>query len=288
MPGHSGGFCHGLKSAGIKCCTNGGMGVPQIEDDPAGVSAALVTRLLHEMAGLFPDEVLHIGGDETGSSPPCTLADSKSWEQKMITYVQGTLHKQVMGWEEVVFKTGAASGNDDVIVDSWARSSWQQAAALDHRTVASNSGNLYLDIHSSVASHQWADLRAGTSNASLLGKLLGGETSMWQDFYVPGARSKASGSASCLFDDSRDADFSNSTASTVWPRAAVAAGAFWRYTSALDATPGSDGAPLFEQVVSDIKVRLAARGVGVCPCATGSALGCEQNSYCGHVWCPGG
>jgi N-acetyl-beta-hexosaminidase len=36
MPGHSGGFCHGLKSAGIKCCTNGGMGVPQIEDDPQG------------------------------------------------------------------------------------------------------------------------------------------------------------------------------------------------------------------------------------------------------------
>ena len=61
MPGHSGGFCHGLASAGIKCCTNGGMGVPQIEDDPAGVSAGLVKRLLKEMAGLFPDSVMHIG-----------------------------------------------------------------------------------------------------------------------------------------------------------------------------------------------------------------------------------
>ena len=47
----------------------------------------------------------------------------------------------------VVFKTGAASSSPAVIVDSWARSSWQQAAALGHRTVASNSGNLYLDIH---------------------------------------------------------------------------------------------------------------------------------------------
>ena len=262
------------------------MGVPQIEDDPAGVSAGLVKQLLKEMAGLFPDAVMHIGGDETGSTAPCTLTDTKSWEEKMIGYVQGPLGKQVMGWEEVLFKTGAAAGNRAVIVDSWARSSWQQAATLGHRTVVSNSGNLYLDIHSSVASHQWVDLRAGTTNATLLGKLLGGESSMWQDFYVPGARSKAAGSASCLFDDSRDTDFSNSTSSTVWPRAAVAAGAFWRFTSALDATAGSD--TVFEQVVSDIKARLKARGVGVCPCATGGVLGCEQNSYCGHVWCPGG
>eukprot|EP01046_Picozoa_sp_COSAG06_P050664 COSAG06_NODE_8080_length_2279_cov_1.860092_3_plen_152_part_00 len=78
---------------------------------------------------------LSAGGDETGSSPPCTLADTKSWEVKMIEYVQGTLGKQVMGWEEVLFKTNAASNDSGVIVDSWARSSWQQAATLDHRTV---------------------------------------------------------------------------------------------------------------------------------------------------------
>jgi hypothetical protein len=144
----------------------------------SGVSAGLVKQLLKEMAGLFPDEVMHIGtrtptklpclfwvqrrrpacakpsfefftwkrklktcivlsagGDETGSSPPCTLADTKSWEVKMIEYVQGTLGKQVMGWEEVLFKTNAASNDSGVIVDSWARSSWQQAATLDHRTV---------------------------------------------------------------------------------------------------------------------------------------------------------
>jgi N-acetyl-beta-hexosaminidase len=73
------------------------MGVPQIEDDPAGVSAGLVKLLLHEMAGLFPDSVLHIGGDETGSTPPCTLGDTKSWEVKIIDYVQNSLKKQVMG-----------------------------------------------------------------------------------------------------------------------------------------------------------------------------------------------
>ena len=40
------------------------------------------------------------GGDETGSTAPCTLVDTKSWEEKMIAYVQGTLGKEVMGWEE--------------------------------------------------------------------------------------------------------------------------------------------------------------------------------------------
>jgi hypothetical protein len=34
MPGHSGGFCHGLKQSGIVCCDNGGMGVPQVDASP--------------------------------------------------------------------------------------------------------------------------------------------------------------------------------------------------------------------------------------------------------------
>ena len=37
MPGHSGGFCNRLQTAGIKCCGS------QIEDDPAGASAKVPT-----------------------------------------------------------------------------------------------------------------------------------------------------------------------------------------------------------------------------------------------------
>ena len=197
----------------------------------------------------------------------------------MIEFVKSGLGKEVMGWEELVFKTGAADGVPSVIIDSWARSSWQQAASLGHRTVVSNSGTFYLDCEekplsrrrlSCVAPHRgwltgphiassrpssslvpladhgtfapalWTDIRGDTTNATLLDKLLGGEASMWQDFYVPGARSKAAGSASCLFDDSRDADFSNSTASTIWPRTAIAGGAFWHFDGGLD--PGSAAA----------------------------------------------
>jgi len=283
MPGHSGGFCGGLAAAGIVCCGDGGMGVPQIHDDAAGKSAALIKQILQEMSGLFPDSVMHIGGDETGSSPPCTLEDTKSFEVKMIAFVGKELEKEVMGWEEVVFKTGAATDDLGVIVDSWESSSWQQAAALGHRAVASNSGSFYLDIHSHLAPSFWQDIRGGSTNKTELNLLLGGEISMWQDFYVPGARSKSEGSASCLFDSKRDFDFEVSTSTTVWPRTAVGGGSFWNYNGGLSTT-----SPLFETVIQAINSRLSARGITTCSCATATDIGCVQNSFCGKIWCPDG
>ena len=133
------------------------------------------------------------------------------------------------------------------------------------------------------SSDLWIDIKGNTSDPKLLNLLLGGETSMWQDFYVPGARTKEAGSASCLFDDSRDVDFANSTMSTIWPRAAIAGGSFWNYNNELNSK--SDA---FEKVVDKIKMRLMKRNVGVCPCATSNSAGCDQNNYCGKVWCPGG
>lgn len=277
MPGHSGGFCHGLKSAGIVCCEAGGMGVPQIQDDSAGKSVGLIKQVLKEMSALFPDPVLHIGGDETGATPPCTTADTTSFEKKIINFVRNELGKQVMGW------SGAANDTPSVIVDSWRSSSWQQAAARGHRAIASNSKSLYLDIRTHTEACMWDNIAGSHTNASLLPFLLGGEVSMWQDFYVPGARTKAAGSASCLFVDNRDKDFANSTSSTIWPRAAVAAGAFWGYNNTIVKDH------LWSPMQGRILRRLLARGVAACPCpVSGRSVGCYQNSYCGKVWCPDG
>ena len=52
-------------------------------------------QLIGEMSTLFPDSVLHIGGDETGTTPPCDMADTKSFEVKMIDFVRNTLGKEV-------------------------------------------------------------------------------------------------------------------------------------------------------------------------------------------------
>jgi hypothetical protein len=70
------------------------------------------------MAGLFPDPVMNLGCDETGSNAPCTMANTKSFEVKMIEVLL-KLNKTPMGWEEILFKTGAATAYPSVIVDAW-------------------------------------------------------------------------------------------------------------------------------------------------------------------------
>jgi hypothetical protein len=48
------------------------------------------------MAGLFPDDVLNIGCDKTGSAAPCTMNNTKSFEVKMIEHITKNLHKTPM------------------------------------------------------------------------------------------------------------------------------------------------------------------------------------------------
>lgn len=206
------------------------------------------------------------------------MANTRDFEEKVIRVVQG-LNKTVMGWEEVLFKTGAAAAFPGVVVDSWARSSWQQAAVAGHRAVDSNDGDFYLDSPGHTAAGMWTDISGGTTNATLLALLLGGEASMWQDWYVPPRE------ASCMFQSpQRDNDFANSTSSTIWPRAAVAAGSFWRYDPGLAASSS-----LFASVLAAVGRRLALRGVTTCPCTTATATHCSQTEYCGRQWCePGG
>ena len=119
IPGHSGGFCTTLKSAGIACCGD------QILDDPSGQSVAIMAKIFAEMASLFPDEQMHIGGDETGTAPPCTLANTKKFEIAMIEKIL-SLGKQPAGWEELLFTTQAAAGYSSVVVHSWHHTHWEQ------------------------------------------------------------------------------------------------------------------------------------------------------------------
>lgn len=51
-----------------------------------------------------------------------------------------------MGWEEILYKTGAAAGFPSVIVDAWARTSWTQSADLGHHVVDSRTSPFYLDL----------------------------------------------------------------------------------------------------------------------------------------------
>eukprot|EP00038_Savillea_parva_P019262 m.26939 g.26939 ORF g.26939 m.26939 type:complete len:781 (-) comp4361_c0_seq1:2909-5251(-) len=264
MPGHSGGFCNNLKDVGLQCC--GG----QIYDDPAGKSAGIIEQILTEMASLFPDPVLNIGCDETGSSAPCTTNNTMSFEVKMIEHIL-KLGKTPMGWEEILFKTGAAQDYPSVIVDSWARTSWSQAAAAGHPVVDSRVDPFYLDYPGHTAASMWLDLTDNNTNATELALLLGGEVSMWSDQYVE----------SCLFESpAEDANFSTSTSGCIWPRSVIAAGSFWGYHADVSASD-----PEFNASFTLMQQRLKARNVSACPCTTLFATSCSQMGRCGEGYC---
>ena len=201
-----------------------------------------------------------------------------------------------------MFKTEAAADYPSVIVDSWARSSWSEAAAAGHPTVMSNSGDLrvvflsrvcrlsnspqvvcmvnmtshdlyvgifYLDYPGHSAKGMWIDMMKGNSNVTQQKLLLGGEVSMWQDQYV----------GSCLFDNKQDENFTQSDSHCIWPRTAIAAGTFWgNYRPDVD-----DG--WFNQTFVAVQARLGERKVDSCPCATLTSNGCSQMSFCGVGYC---
>ena len=263
-PGHSGGFCNNLKSAGIVCCGN------QIMDDAAGKSVAIMGKLFTEMASLFPDEQMHIGCDETGAAPPCTLANTKQFEIKMIQKLLA-LGKQPAGWEEVLFTTQAALGFPSVVVHSWHHHHWEEVAELGHRAVFSNLEPFYLGYPSYAK--LWIDLTMGVMNATKVAGLLGGEVSAWSDEYL----------GSCMFSSENDALFANSTSSYLFPRTVVAAGSFWRWDRRVNAS-----SPAFEAAFATMETTLRARGVHTCPCTTLATNGCDENSMCGEPYCSTG
>ena len=116
-------------------------------------------------------------------------------------------------------------------------------------------------------------------NASNQPLLLGGETSMWSDQYFPGRK----GLAPCLLPSpARDAGFAKSVSATIWPRAAIAAGSFWRWDESLSPKVQPE---LFASVVASVNGILMKRGIQTCPCANATANGCDVGTHCGVKWC---
>ena len=114
---------------------------------------------------------MNIGSDETGSAAPCTLANTKSFEVAIIKHLL-SIGKTPMGWEEILFKTEAAAAYKSVIVDSWARTSWSQAAEAGHKVVMSNDGLFYLDSAGHSAQAMWLNISAHGDATPAQAKLL--------------------------------------------------------------------------------------------------------------------
>ena len=153
-----------------------------------------LTGFISEMAGLFPDEYFHTGGDE---------CDVKEWEgnpriQKFMQLhavkdgsalqaiftaktqkIVSSYKKTMVGWDEVL----RPDTPKDVVIHSWrGPASLAEAAKQGNRGVLSS--GYYIDLNQSAAEHYLVDPR-GDVAASLTpeqqSRVLGGEATMWTD-----------------------------------------------------------------------------------------------------------
>jgi hexosaminidase len=154
-------------------------------------------RFLGEMAGLFPDAYMHIGGDEN---------EGKQWErnpriqafmkQKGIkdnhalqAYFNGRLlrilkkhGKRMMGWDEI-FHPDLPK---DIVIHSWrGQRALAEAARKGYDGVLSN--GYYIDLGFPTADHYLNDPIPADSglSASEAAHILGGEATMWGEWVSP-------------------------------------------------------------------------------------------------------
>ena len=171
---------------------------------------------LGEMAGLFPDAYMHIGGDESNgkqwlANPQIRAfmhaqnindpAGLQVYFNQRLLKILTKFHKHMVGWDEIL----APGLPTDIVVQSW-----RGVESLDRGATAGYQGILsapyYLDAMKSAADHYVADpIPSDSSVAPGQQKLiLGGEVCMWGEQISP-----------------------QTIDSRIWPRTAAIAERFW-------------------------------------------------------------
>jgi N-acetyl-beta-hexosaminidase len=154
LPGHAMGFAPARNTSqrgdGLRFCNTSTL--VQLFADPGNATQRTLTALLTEVSRLFPDEVFHLGGDETIAAPgytgQCTLESFRS----LLVEVQRVLRrlgKVPMGWNDLITRTHSALPT--TIIDAWTGSddnfTVDNATALGHQVVNSDSSAFYLMYH---------------------------------------------------------------------------------------------------------------------------------------------
>jgi hexosaminidase len=173
-------------------------------------------RFLGEMARIFPDPYVHIGGDETKapewkSDPKIQafmqahqLHDSdalQAYFNQRVLVILKTLHKHMVGWDEIL-NPGLPK---DVVVQSWrGEASLVKGAQQGYQGVLS--AGYYLDAMRSAAEHYGVDPLPSATNLS------------------PEQRRLVLGGEICLFGEHVN---ERSIDSRLWPRSAAIAERLW-------------------------------------------------------------
>lgn len=199
-------------------------GVEAVAMDPTRESTyEFIDRFLGEMATIFPDPYLHLGGDETPGTQWKANArvtaymkehNFKNTEELQTYFSQRVLKlaqkhgKHMVGWDEILNPQLPT----DAIIHSW-RGAKSLAAAAQGGYQGILSSGYYLDHMNSAEEHYLVDpVPANTTlTAEQQKHILGGEACMWGEH------------VNDLSIDSR-----------IWPRTAAIAERFWSPASVRD------------------------------------------------------
>jgi len=150
-------------------------------------------KFFKEIATLFPDEYIHIGGDENNGKEWSenkliqkfmTLHKFKTTEQlqtyftKRIQKIITKYHKKMIGWDEI-FQPGMP---DNIVIQSWrGQSALFNAAGHGYKGILSN--GYYLDLCQDASYHYLNDPAPADSflSEAVVRNILGGEAAMWSE-----------------------------------------------------------------------------------------------------------
>ncbi|XP_031568671.1 beta-hexosaminidase 1-like [Actinia tenebrosa] len=272
--GHANGLM-GLynKTKGVKFCNSSGF--LELFNDPQGVTLTTMRGILSEMMSLFPDELFHLGLDETFNDQNCTSDNVRSLETALLEYV--ALNKTTVAWEEAFSIT--ASALNSTIVQAWKSESVKTIIDKKHRAINSLSSHFYLNYAQSVTPETlWTDISSGLSPQEVE-LLLGGEMAMWTDYYCYISeccyRHNTKPQAWWMYDPTHDAQFTQSVSGLIWPRAVVGAGSFWNYDPDLKPETAD-----FVLRYDAMNRRLQERGILTCPVG----CKCDYLTKCGKPY----
>lgn len=227
MPGHSAAWLVAypeLSSGTVPSSIRRQFGISDSALDPTREETyKFIARFLGEMVTIFPDQYLHIGGDETPapdwtSNPRIVafkkqhnLADNDAlqayFNQRILKILTG-LNRRMVGWDEILNPALPKS----IVIQSWrGEASLAKAAEQGYNGVLS--APYYLDAMKPAGVHYLADpIPADTKLTPEQQKfILGGEVTMWAEHL-----------------DATTID------SRVWPRTAAIAERFWSPQSVRD------------------------------------------------------
>jgi hexosaminidase len=220
-------------------------GAPDAEMDPTREETyKFLDKFLEEMAGLFPDEYFHIGGDEVAGKEwevnPKIQAfmrehgmknkqDLQAYFNQRLQKIVAKHHKIMVGWDEVLHPDLPKS----VVVQSWrGQESLATAAKQGYRGMLSF--GYYLDLMWPASRHYAVEPLSGEGaslNAEEKARILGGESCMWSEFITP-----------------------ENIDSRIWPRNAAIAERLWSPASV------QDSASMYERL-SQVSERLEMLGL---------------------------